>query len=238
MPFNVLILPLLGGYFFVTHWNCTRFVARRSTGERLLFYSAAAGVVFLVIAFVITRLLLIYFPGLDRQWHDFVGFEYAGTSLLALTMGVSVWWPLNELCFERPKEAIRVLTSWNNFLELLLYKAQDDPKLVLLTLSNRKVYIGAIVSSFDPVNDRKYIEFLPMRSGYRTEDSLEMVLTTDYTDVYAMMIRDDPRVSTKGIEDFRIVIPVAEVVTVSYFDPKIYEMFNPSDAEEVEPAFP
>jgi len=46
MPFNVLLLPLLGGYLFLTHWNRTRFDTKRYSGERLIFHAAVAGVVF------------------------------------------------------------------------------------------------------------------------------------------------------------------------------------------------
>lgn len=55
MPFNVLLLPLLGGYIFITYWHRTRFSARRYTGERLLFHAALAGVIFLILSFWITR---------------------------------------------------------------------------------------------------------------------------------------------------------------------------------------
>ena len=44
MPFDVLLLPLLGGYIFISSWNCTRFDAKRYSGQRLLFHSAIAGV--------------------------------------------------------------------------------------------------------------------------------------------------------------------------------------------------
>ena len=55
MPFNLLLLPLLGGYIFISHWHVTRFDATRYTGERLLFHSATAGVVFLLVAFLASR---------------------------------------------------------------------------------------------------------------------------------------------------------------------------------------
>lgn len=47
MPFNVLLLPLLGGYLFLTHFNRTRFATKRYSGERLIFHSAIAGVALL-----------------------------------------------------------------------------------------------------------------------------------------------------------------------------------------------
>jgi len=51
VPFNVLLLPLLGGYVFITYWNHTRFSARRYSGERLLIHAALAGVFLLVVSY-------------------------------------------------------------------------------------------------------------------------------------------------------------------------------------------
>ena len=36
MPFDVLLLPLLGGYIFISNWNYTRFEAKRYSGQRLV----------------------------------------------------------------------------------------------------------------------------------------------------------------------------------------------------------
>lgn len=49
-PFNLLFLPLLGGFVFYTRWNLLAFYSERSSGHRLLFSSATAGLLFLVVA--------------------------------------------------------------------------------------------------------------------------------------------------------------------------------------------
>jgi hypothetical protein len=72
VPFNVLILPLLGGYFFISYWNYTRFDSHRYSGERLIFHSAAAGVIFLILSFCITNSIVGLWPELDRQWNALV----------------------------------------------------------------------------------------------------------------------------------------------------------------------
>jgi hypothetical protein len=72
MPFNTLLLPLLGGFIFVNHWNPTRFDSRRYSGERLLLHSAIAGVIFLIIAFLIARGLMIGSPAMHAWWRSIV----------------------------------------------------------------------------------------------------------------------------------------------------------------------
>lgn len=66
MPFNVLLLPLLGGYVFLTRWNRTRFSTRRYSGERLIFHSAIAGVALLCIYFIFVRILIGLVPAVRR----------------------------------------------------------------------------------------------------------------------------------------------------------------------------
>lgn len=104
MPFNVLLLPLLGGYVFISYWNHTRFDAKRYSGERLIFHAAIAGVAFLVLAFAITRLLILWKPELHAWWRQLVPFAYTGTSLLAFTLASFAWMPLNRFISDRDTE--------------------------------------------------------------------------------------------------------------------------------------
>jgi hypothetical protein len=122
MPFNVLLLPLLGGYIFITNWNRTRFDAKRHTGERLLFEAATAGLLFLLVAFVLVHLVTAADPALHDRWAREVPFPYAGTSLLAFLLGAVAWFPANWF-FRRDREARRVIQEWGDHLEVLFDRA-------------------------------------------------------------------------------------------------------------------
>lgn len=226
MPFNLLLLPLLGGYLFVAHWNGTRFTTPRYSGERLIFRAAIAGVVFLILAFITVQLIHSWQPGLSEGWHQFVPFPYSGTALLAFLIGAFAWWPLNRWYSRYGDEARKAIERWNDFSEILLSRALSEAKLVSLTLQSRKVYIGFVTASFDPANERKYIVLLPMYSGYREESTLDLVIQTNYAPVYADIIEQDNRAALKGIGDFRLVIPVGEVQSLNLFDPAAYTLFR------------
>jgi hypothetical protein len=230
MPFNVLLLPLLGGYVFVTHWNRTRFSTRRYAGERLIFHSAIAGVAFLIAAFLIVRSLHAAIPDLARQWHTYVPFSYTGTSALAFLLGCSVWWPAN-LYFKRDEEVVRVITEWNDYLEVLFNRALTNADLVSVTTRSRKVYVGFVLTNFDPLFERKYVTFIPTLSGYRAEGDLRLHFTTSYLEVYQQIINPNPLKAAREADKFHIVIPVAEVVSVNLFDPTAYDLFNAPPAE-------
>ncbi len=153
-------------------------------------------------------------------------FPYSATSLLAFVIGALAWWPLNKGLSKYPQEARRAIDRWNDFFEILLSRALTEAKLVSITLKSRKVYIGFVTASFDPANERKYIVLLPMHSGYREEETLDLVIQTNYAPVYAKIIQEDNRVALAGIGDFRLVIPVAEVQSLNLFDPTAYAHFK------------
>src|SRR5690242_570957 len=160
MPFNVLLLPLLGGYLFITYWHFTRYDSKRYSGERLIFHSAIAGFVFLVIAFVIVKSLVSQAPSFYGWWHATVPIPHAGVSLGALLLALFSCVVFNRFV-DRSKQIQRTITEWNDYLEILLQKVLDETRQIAVTLSNGKVYIGFVVGSFDPVYERKYIVMLP-----------------------------------------------------------------------------
>ena len=226
MPFNTLLLPLLGGYIFITFWNHTRFSSKRYSGERLIFHSAAAGVVFLAIAFAVTRSLMLIWPALFHWWRGIVPFPYTGTSFLAFAAGATAWWPLNCWRFDREKEAQRVIREWNDYLEILLDDAARQTGQVSITLKGRKVYVGFIMRVFDPAYDRKYISILPVVSGYRDELTLNVIFDTDYARTYREMIRPGSQRIVTGVNDFQVIIPVSEIQSANRFDWDAYSIFQ------------
>jgi hypothetical protein len=226
MPFNVLLLPLLGGYVFMTKWNRTRFNTKRYSGERLLFHAAVAGVLLLVIAFVVVRAIDAGLPTFATWWRHTIPFPYAGTSLGAFLVGSLLWFPLNYFFFPLDRESKRAINEWNDFLEILLEKAMRETKQISVTMKHGKVYIGFVTSNFDPAYDRKYIAVLPMASGYREPSTHKMCINTYYAAVYQAIISEKNEFLIKGVEDFQITLPIAEIASVNLFDPEAYEQFQ------------
>ncbi|HST07359.1 MAG TPA: hypothetical protein VLJ83_04270 [Gemmatimonadaceae bacterium] len=226
MPFNVLLLPLLGGYLFITYWHFTRFDSKRYSGERLIFHSALAGFVFLALAFAAVGVAISRAPSFYRWWHNTIGIPHAGVSLGALLLALFFCGALN-LFTDRSKQVKRTITEWNDYLEILLQKALEETRQVALTLKSGKVYIGFVVGSFDPVYERKYIVMLPTISGYRNPPSQNLILTTDYTAVYQQLIADDESRLVRAVDDFQLVVPVSEILSANLFDWHVYDRFNP-----------
>lgn len=104
MPFNQLILPLLGGYLLITYANCFIYWTSRQSKEQLLFASAFAGALLAIAARAIALLMASTDWGmyLYHLLHARVNYEGIGTATLALGMGVMLvaWinraWPAPE----------------------------------------------------------------------------------------------------------------------------------------------
>lgn len=186
MPYNLLLLPLLGGFIFARYWNVSRYHVLRAEKERLLIIAALAGLGWLIVAFTIVKLAGALFPCspdfpcLHDWWVRNVPFEYSGTSLLAFALGATCWRPLN-LRHKRTDAIDSVIEEDNSPLELLLKKAQDEGKTVAVTLKNSKVYIGFVIHTFNPALPTKYIQLLPTKSGYRDDKNRWFRFTTFYS---------------------------------------------------------
>ncbi len=103
MPFNLLLIPLLGGYIFVRFWNYTKIPMLRADKDRILIRASLAGFFSLIPAF----LLSIYVPQLIpcssdqyclyRWWAKNLPFEYSGVSVIAFCISSTGWWFLNRV---------------------------------------------------------------------------------------------------------------------------------------------
>lgn len=231
MPFNLLILPLLGGYIFTSYWNPSRVNASRYSGQRLLLHAAVAGVVWLTLAFLLTTILASRLPVFSEAWSQLIPFEYAGTSLISFLLGAVAWVPANWF-FDRDQHAVRAVEMRGDFLETLLNKAVEETGQIMVTLSNGKVYVGFVTSNFDPSFDRKYMRMMPMLSGYRDEHTKDLVITNDYARVYQELITEQSP-ELENADRFQLVVPVQEIRSASLFDPDVYELFTVAEQEPV-----
>ena len=68
MNFGLLLLPAVGGYWFVTHFNLTRFQAIRDSGYHILFRSVLVGIFWYVAAEIAIQLLDAYNPKITEFW--------------------------------------------------------------------------------------------------------------------------------------------------------------------------
>jgi hypothetical protein len=232
MPYNILILPLLGGFVFISRWNRSRWYAVRAEKERLLFFAALAGFAWLVIAFAINVFVAPRFPCqpggfcLPIWWSTHIPFEHSGISFSAFVLAVTMWKPLNWVRrWSRDVQTAEVVKSQGGALEQFLDTAMQRKKHVMLTLKSGKVYVGRIVSAFEPGQRDQTILVFPTLSGYRDNLKHEVSFTTNYDTVYASIRAEYADSYALLLKQFRIVVPISEILAITFFNYDIHDRY-------------
>jgi hypothetical protein len=127
------------------------------------------------------------------------------------------------------------LRSITDQFELLLFEAQIDTRQIQVTLSNQKVYTGWVNESVDPKDPQKYFRLQPSMSGYRSSATQEIVFTTFYDKVLSQYLAGDAR--AERLRSYEVVIPIAQVISASGFDPSAYVEFQKSAAPAAKKGF-
>ena len=108
-------------------------------------------------------------------------------------------------------------------LEALCHKCLNSGLLVALTLKSGKVYVGVPEGSSPLDAERTWIVLWPMASGYR-DAKQKLCLTTFYAPHYEKAASGDEDVL--AYDDFRVVLPRAEIETAQSFDLPTYASFS------------
>jgi hypothetical protein len=155
MPTNLLLLPLLGGYWFLHTLYYTRFRSQRLDGYRLLMESAFAGLLLTLVARVVV-LFAHRWPLLQSVWSDIApSLPFLGTAAASLLLGIVAPYVLNVFLdktgvMSRLDAPTRAIERYGNHLLRLFHAASLQEKTVSVALDNGKVYIGLVAAAPQP----------------------------------------------------------------------------------------
>ena len=231
MPFNLLIFPLVGGYYILIRLEYLRYIQYRLESQRILLNSAFAGIILLVACFILRAIAKMIFP----EFIETIGAQmpvripYFGTTSFTLLAAVA-FTEIANLFFDRKKAIKKSLEKVGNELELMLSSSFFDAHLLQFTMDNGKVYIGWVKELPKPFTTN-YIRITPAFSGFRNENK-ELVFTTQYLTVYASYIADGSVTNQNELKT-DLVLKVDKINSASFFDMEMYKRFNP-DEEEAE----
>lgn len=229
MDFGILFVPLLGGYLFLKFSNYTRFSIRRQSGHKLLFESAVVGLVLLALARLLTVALDTGPEGWQSAldgWARFAPFNHVGTVGIAFALG-PLGAVVSNLFFSASRGATRTIRDAGNTMELLFVESMASDSTVELSLVNGKVYVGWILNANVAEPERKFVDLLPLASGYRAAETHEVDFTTNYAAVLTTLSQIHEE---SYQEDYRIVVPVSEIRSARPFDFEVFFLFQEEDA--------
>ena len=139
---GLLLIPALGGYWFLTRFNNTRDGMGRVAGYHIVIRSAVAGLFLFVTAHLIVLALHWTCPQVAALWAQIVDppVLYSDTSVLSFLLGMAGPQVLNRLPrFDRNKALLKLAREEGNFIELVVNDAIDDQRYLQLSLQSGKV---------------------------------------------------------------------------------------------------
>ncbi|HMF74183.1 MAG TPA: hypothetical protein VK604_00835 [Bryobacteraceae bacterium] len=231
MPYNLLLLPLIGGFLFVHLTHFFRFGAQRLDGYRLLFQSAIAGICLASIARIVDLMIGLTPVGAAaaRLWFWFSPFNYSGVSALALLMGPAFALLVNLRIDKKRAKDIEIRRHGNSLIRLL-HRAEKDKLLLSITLDSRKWYVGWVAESPNLDPQEFYFRLLPFISGYRDKDTLETFRLVFYQDVL--------RETDLEPEQFYITLPLKDVKMAGLFNDDVYNEYFAEPEDDADPLVP
>ena len=229
MGLGLLLIPTLGGYWLLTHLYYTRYSILRDSGYHVLFKSAIAGCSLIVASrLAIIFLLNPFFPSIGETWKFHAPFAYSGTVALSVLLGGVLPIVINWF-YGKEKAAQRVAVESGDVIEILISESIESEKFVELSLRSGKSYIGLALESGIATHGEPDIALIPIASGYRSEETHKLQITTNHAAIFEEFLSES---SDMVYEDFRIVIPMSEIVSARIFDPEVYERFQQEESSE------
>ncbi len=229
MPYNLLIFPLVGGYYFLVTSLRFKYIHQRLDRQRLIFNSAIAGLVFLFLSFLIVTTAHKFIPQtlIELRSQVPITLDYLGTSLVSLIIAILAG-HVSNYRFDRVEYLTSLIRRKGDGMESLLLDALENRNSISITLNNRKVYVGFVATVEEP--GENYIKLIPLFSGYRDTNTHEVTFTTNYVDLY--IEEEEGEFEQLPETYFELTIKKDEILIANRFDPKVYERINsPSDEE-------
>lgn len=189
---------LLSGYFNITG-ILSGFL---SIAEPKIFYGGEHLVEFFIFSFFSAALSLVY-CGIERLFLLSMSYyKFRGTPNISYRQMAKIL-----LMYKLLKDSP---------LDKLLYLSYVQNKFLLITMSDRKVYVGRVISLGEPNESEgsdQEISIVPVFSGYRDKDTLSVTLNTTYAGI-------------EEIDDVYLVLKQDNIISACEFVESLYQKFS------------
>ncbi|WP_034947981.1 hypothetical protein [Erwinia oleae] len=236
----IFMVLMVCGYWYTSRDLTTRFKIKRSFGWDVYFLVALYGCIFVLQGVIATGIVWILLlaasavmnavPALGEGVHYHWQIEFMTWSFLGIQAPVVVmlsfaivfcvyrsnWSGSAKLSSEGRKKLYKNLTRANG-VEGLLYQCMEEGELAWVTLKSRRIYIGMIHTAHYELPSTANLVLIPMLSGYRDGETLNLHIEHNYSKYYAehgITLDSEP----KSAMAFRKVIMLDQVESLSLFD--------------------
>ena len=212
-----LIIPALGGYWFLINCHRTNHQIARGIGYHVLFQASVAGGIIFSVSHLIILIVHNYLPQVKTGWQSLIPYPFADSIALGILLCLILPFGCNRIWTEA-ESALKAAANNGDLVELKIRESLDSERFIEITLRTGKVYIGrAVINKVANIGE-PYVSLIPTISGYRDKDTQEL----EITDYYDAVIAETNFVH----KDFQVVILRSEIVSARLFDPDTYLRFQ------------
>lgn len=232
MPFNVLLIPLISGYYLLSNFVFFKYKYQRLSSQRLILNSALAGLIVIAASFLFRFFFENALPELFSKVAIFLESlffstqKYLWTMLMGLFITIFLTHLLNFIINKIPRmrnlPINLAITYYGNELEQLCRDSIVKGFALQITLKNDKVYVGFVSEAPIP-SKTNYLLFTPVYSGFRDSLTKRLTLNTSYELVINSLVEDNLE---EKLSIISVVIKQDEILTISPHDPDIYSRFS------------
>lgn len=195
------------GFIIATQCYKFKFEVARQSGHRLYLTVITYGFLPAIPASV---LLLFFIPPESSAYP-----LWLALIILIISIAFTIWH--NKHTPDAKQTAL--LKAWKqDDLESVCSAALLHFRPVAVSLENRKVYIGYVADTLEPSEDASYISIIPIRSGYRDKETMQLRLTHKYDSIITALFEGKTDVD----ERYLIVIPRNRIMTINIFNDHLY----------------
>ncbi|EHG7613748.1 hypothetical protein J5Y28_003557 [Citrobacter sedlakii] len=236
----IFMVLMVCGYWYTSRDLSTRFKIKRSFGWDVYFLVALYGCIFVlqgVLATGLLWLLLLALSAADNtfqitsqkyaDWQiefmnwSFLGIQAPVVVMLAFAILFCLYrsnWAVSARLDGEDRKTLYKRLARSSGIEQLLYQCMEQGELALVTLKSRRIYIGMIHTATLEYEKTANIVLIPMLSGYRDGEKMNLCIEHNYSKWYAehdITLDSEPR----SAMDFRKVIMLDQIESLSLFDP-------------------
>lgn len=242
MPYNLLLLPVIVGYFILIYSHYFKYNTQRLAQNRIIFESVSVALIILTSGFIVRAFIEAMFPEftpwlieklkfipikkVDYFWT--IVFSCLITIIFTLLTNAYLFWK-----FEKFQMIGWAVDKNGDEIERLFKQSVDEALFIQITLKNDKVYIG--YSEIIPIPQKtNYLTLTPILSGYR-DDKKQLHITTDYFKVVEEFIEKLDNKEKSVTLNTDVIIKQDEILTASIYEQDIFDKFNKPKAESEKP---
>jgi hypothetical protein len=234
MPYNLLLLPVIVGYFVLIYTLFFKYNTQRLTQNRIIFESVSVAIIIVVCGITIRTFVELLFPNLTPAAVNFLKVipinkvDYLWTVVFSCLLTVILVFISNYFIkrkFKKDEPIGWAVDANGDEIEKLFKRSVEEAVTIQVTLKNDKVYIG--FSEIIPIPHKtNYLTLTPIISGYRDKETKQLHITTDYFKVvqeFIDKVNDDKENVSLNTD---VIIKQDEILSAGIYEQSIFEKFN------------